>query len=642
MNRYRVKAVGLGLALWAGHLHAGDEPPPRPAAPAALPASMRPAEWSAADTGDPNTVWLPARKPTSTTPATSTPASPPTVTVIPAVLPGTGPSVVTPAADKRATGLGSLPDIPPIAARSPAGVVAPAVPPPARSVPTELPPLPLPQPLPIVADPLPVIPLLPNAMPSRQPGDPLPAPRSVPKRPPSSDSPVPPSSDSPPYTLPFPSPLPDLARPADRELPVAPPELMVPVGVPVPGKRGTFGSPPINISKDYPPLRELIRHDDDGGGWWGRDRDGGWWGPDGDGTAPATDRFYARGEFLMWWVRPQQVPVLATTSVNGGLGFLGDPGTRALIGPGSFGDPLRLGMRVRAGYWFDDCGSCGIDGSFFFLGRQTASKAVDSGTFPTITRPIFAPNFPGEFGEIVSLPGFARGALAVDTTSTLWGFDANLTHALCRTRNYRSMVFAGYRFLGLNESLGITENIVALPGNPNDPAGTRVTVRDQFTTRNRFNGGQIGYAAERNWGRLSLDWRGSVALGDTHQALDIAGAQTRLRPGMASPDAFTGGLLATGPNLGHFTRDRFSVVPEVMLNVGYWLTPNVKAYVGYNFLLWTNVIRPGDQIDRVVDVTFVPNPPPGVPFSGQFRPQPRFHQSDLWVNGIQFGLMGRW
>jgi len=44
----------------------------------------------------------------------------------------------------------------------------------------------------------------------------------------------------------------------------------------------------------------------------------------------------------------------------------------------------------------------------------------------------------------------------------------------------------------------------------------------------------------------------------------------------------------------------------------------------------------------VVDVTLVPNPPAGVPASGFLRPQPTFHQTDLVLNGIQFGLMGRW
>ena len=105
--------------------------------------------------------------------------------------------------------------------------------------------------------------------------------------------------------------------------------------------------------------------------------------------------------------------------------------------------------------------------------------------------------------------------------------------------------------------------------------------------------------------------------------------------------SFRGGLLAAGPNLGRFTRDQFSVVPELTLNVGYNVTPNLRLFAGYNFLLWTNVIRPGDQIDHVVDLTFVPNAPP-VSFSGLNRPRPLFAQRDLVVNGIQFGLDWRW
>jgi hypothetical protein len=369
------------------------------------------------------------------------------------------------------------------------------------------------------------------------------------------------------------------------------------------------------------------------------------------GAGAATDRFYFRAEYLMWWVRPQQIPVLATTSVSpasspnvaglGGFGFLGDPSTRALIGPGSLGGALQSGMRVRAGYWFDDCGTCGIDGSFFFLGRQSTSTSVNSGAFPVLTRPFFAPNLGAEFGEIVAFPGFSAGSLRVDSSSFLWGADVNLRHAFWNACDFRFEGFVGYRFLSLTERLGITESITALPGNTTDPPGTQVTVQDRFRTRNLFNGGQVGLAAERNWGRVSLDVRGSVALGDTHQELDVSGSQVRVRPGEA-PMVFNGGLLAVGPNLGNFNRDRFSVVPEVTINLGYWVTPTIKVYAGYNFLYWSNVIRPGDQIDRTVDLTFIPNPPAGVAFSGQARPQPLFRESDLWVNGIQFGLMGRW
>ncbi|MBX9625785.1 MAG: BBP7 family outer membrane beta-barrel protein, partial [Gemmataceae bacterium] len=418
-------------------------------------------------------------------------------------------------------------------------------------------------------------------------------------------------------------------------------ELMVPAGAVVPGKHGTWGSPPVSLSRDYPRLRELVH------GGWGPDGDrpgllAGLLGDDPPGE-PAVDQFDLRLEYLLWFVNPQRIPVLATTSTApGGLGFLGQPGTQTLLGPGDFGDTLRNGFRVRGGYWFQDCGTCGIDGSFFFLGRQTERASFDGATIPTITRPFFAPNAGGfEFGEIVSLPGFARGRLDVEANSSIWGFDANLRHALCKRCDFRHEVFAGYRFLGLNEDLTITESIVSLPGNPNDPPGTLVSVRDEFRTRNRFNGGQVGYAAERNWGRLSADVRVSVALGNTHQELDIAGSQVRQRPGQP-PESFVGGLLATGPNLGRFERDRFSVVPEASLNVGYWLTPRLKGYVGYNFLFWSNVLRPGDQIDTVVDVTLVPNSPVGVPPSGQARPRPTFREDDLIIHGIQFGVEWRW
>ena len=165
-------------------------------------------------------------------------------------------------------------------------------------------------------------------------------------------------------------------------------------------------------------------------------------------------------------------------------------------------------------------------------------------------------------------------------------------------------------------------------------------VQDKFATRNYFNGAQIGGLYERRLGRWQLDARASVALGDTHQVLEIDGFQVRQQPG-AAPMTFRGGLLAAGPNIGKFSQDRFSVVPELTLNAGYWVTPHLRLFAGYNFLFWSNVIRPGDQIDHVVDLSFVPNALQ-TGFSGQYRPRPLFKQSDLAINGIQFGLDWRW
>lgn len=689
MKRSRAKAVGLSLTLLAGPVHAADGPwhaGPPGAAPVVIaepvrgPVVPRVAQWGpAGGDGESAAVWLPARKPVAPVVPPAAPASGVRQAGgFPALLPPVEP--FSPEADPIGPRLGAaspvggpLPAIPPLPDADLAATVPPAPPvsqPPAPFVPVTpaeprdaFPARPVA--IPNAPDPAPTLPLVrPAAVPPiTMPETPRPTPPaavaasrdpwrpvgdvSIPRAPitiqPPAD-PIPPPRLIPPMTdpktpvLPKPKAVPPAAS---GELPTAPPALMRPIGVPVPGNRGTFGSPPIRISKDYPGLSDLIHQGHPGLGT--------------DPGAPATDRLSFQAEYLLWWVRSAQVPALATTSVAPnpdrttllGKGFLGDPSTRLLLGPGGIGGSNRSGLRLRAGLWFDDCGTCGIDGSFFFLGNRSTTNVFDSAAVPVITRPFFAPNLNAEFGETVAFPNFSSGTLTIQNRSSLWGADVNLRHAVCKTCGFRSEWFGGYRFLSLSEQLQMTESILALPGIVNDPTatdppGTRTVVQDQFGTKNWFHGGQLGYAAERRWGWLSVDVRASVALGVTHQQLDIAGSQVKLLPGAAAPTAFNGGLLAVGPNLGRFTADRFAVVPEATVNLGYWFTPHLKAYIGYNFLYWSNVIRPGDQIDRVVDVAFVPNAPPGVVPTGVNRPQPLFRQSNLWIQGIQFGLMTRW
>jgi hypothetical protein len=402
----------------------------------------------------------------------------------------------------------------------------------------------------------------------------------------------------------------------------------------VPVRHKTFGSPNLTLSRDYHFL----------------DLFGLALAEDADtvvlGEGPAEDRFFVQAEYLLWWVKRGNIPALAST--GGTFGFLDEPGAFPILGPGPFGESARNGFLVRAGAWLDGwLGGRGIDGSFFFLGRRTTTFDAASAGNPLITRPIFVPNIDprtgrvaGEDGEQVAFSGVATGALRVEGDSFLWGADANLRFCVCRTCAARSEWFVGYRHLNLEEDLTVTEALVTGPLQGRDPAGTRIVVQDRFRTHNRFHGGQIGWAVGRRWGRFDADARVSVALGVTAQALDIAGSQQRARPG-GPVESFTGGLLAVGPNLGSFSNDEFSVVPEATFNVGFMVTPTARVYVGYNFLYWTNVIRPGDQIDRVVDITFVPNSPPAAP-SGLARPRPTFQQSDLWAQGLQFGLELRW
>lgn len=465
---------------------------------------------------------------------------------------------------------------------------------------------------------------------------PVPGPGTPAVSPPANPLPAPRSVDPPAQPLPQPR----------SELPPAPPELMVPVGaLEAPGQRGTFGSMPINLSRDYPSLRDFISGR--------RDHSEVTIASDSARDDALPNRYFVQGEYLLWWMPGFGTPVLGTTNANTALnGYLGEPGTTSLLGPGNFGNSTRSGFRIRAGAWLDDCGSCGIDGSFFFLGSQSTSAVFNSAQDPLITRPVYVPNLIpgtntplGENGEAVAVPGILNGSLSARATSQLLGADVNARKSLFNTCDARAEVFIGYRFLNLRESLTMTEDITVVGAGGNrvavtDPIGTHVVVQDKFATNNYFNGGQIGGLYERRVGRWQFDARGSFAMGDTTQVLNIDGFQIRQQPG-AAPTTYRGGLLAAGPNLGRFTSNRFSVVPELTLNVGYWVTPGIRLYAGYNFLLWTNVIRPGDQIDHVVDLASVPNSLVTTT-SATSHPRPIFKQTDLVVNGIQFGIDLRW
>ena len=74
-----------------------------------------------------------------------------------------------------------------------------------------------------------------------------------------------------------------------------------------------------------------------------------------------------------------------------------------------------------------------------------------------------------------------------------------------------------------NEGLGITENLTVDPRVP-VTGGTTFGVHDQFSTRNRFYGGEIGARAELWSGNLFVNVRGMVALGSTDQVVDLAGS----------------------------------------------------------------------------------------------------------------------
>jgi hypothetical protein len=359
-------------------------------------------------------------------------------------------------------------------------------------------------------------------------------------------------------------------------------------------------------------------------------------------------RFWVGAEYLYWWTREMRVPSLVTTGSTTGIpGALGAPGTTVLLS-GELENHGQSGGRFYGGFWLDECQTKGIEVDYLFLGtRRNTFLAGGTGApgSAIIARPFLdippTGGTPFQNTELVAFPGAAAGTISVTNRSRLQGVGANGLCNLCCCGDccggYRVDALVGFRWMQLDESIDIVENI-----NPTSavvtgfPAGSRVTVIDQFSTKNDFYGGQLGLRGEWRRDRFFVNGRVLVALGDTHQQVDINGSTTiRLASGTTS--TATGGLLAQSTNIGHYSRDEFSVIPEVGINVGYQITPHLRAYVGYTFLYWSDVVRPGDVIDLGVNPTQLPTSAGPGRLIGPARPAFQFRDSDFWAQGINVG-----
>jgi hypothetical protein len=359
---------------------------------------------------------------------------------------------------------------------------------------------------------------------------------------------------------------------------------------------------------------------------------------------PLRPRLYTSAEYLLWWIQGQAVPVLATTSAPSDFGVLGAPTTRVLFGGNQInGNSPFSGGRFTVGYWLGCDQNKALEFTGFFLGTRAAGFSTNSSMNPVIGRPFVEANNGTENAQLTSLPGVSAGTLSIRAPTTLWGLAPNLRCLVCCGCNYRVALLGGFQYLGLYESLTITENVIGLPTAPEPFTNQQITVQDSFSTRNNFYGGNLGADVRWYWGRWSVDARAQVALGDTVQTLGITGGQQFL-PGILTPGGvaqhFTGGLLALPSNIGVFHHNAFSVVPQIGVNLGYQILPNLRGFVGYNFLYWSNVIRPGTSINPVLDVTQIPNFPlhPEPPPATGLHPAPTFHEVGLWAQGLTFGF----
>ncbi len=355
-------------------------------------------------------------------------------------------------------------------------------------------------------------------------------------------------------------------------------------------------------------------------------------------------------DYLGWFASGMGMPPLVTTSPVGtsqaNAGVL--PSGTVLYGGNhnAFTDAMN-GTRVRVGLWSTIYPTIGAEGEYFGFGQQTESFNQTSTGTPILTRPFYN-NVTGlQDSELVAFPNQLSGRIQVEATSQLTAAAVRFRKILCCSTKAacspwdcgpipsQSRIDAtlGWRYLQLQEGLMIQEDLTST--NANNPGSFLIT--DNFQTYNQFNGAEFGFQWTGRRGFWTLDNILRLGVGVSTQQLTITGSTQSPK---GSSTTANGGLLAQpGRNIGSLSREELGVVPEVGINIGYQLTQRLKLNFGYTGIYWSNVLRPGDQIDNTVN----PNLLPPALATNAFNGQPfAVRETDYWVQGLNVGGEFHW
>jgi len=396
----------------------------------------------------------------------------------------------------------------------------------------------------------------------------------------------------------------------------------------------------------------------------------------GNDGGPAREQFWFRSEILLWWIKdgPRSIP-LGTTgpAPASGLtplpGFLGEPGTRIILGdePTSYG--LRTGVRYTAGFWLDESKRFGLEANYLFLHGSPVQAAVHTTGQPgtrnlaipyhdvtgAAVTPLLQPQngVPGE--AVWALPGPLhgfRGFLSNSRQSWLQGAELNGLFSVVDRQDVHISALTGFRWLQLNENETFDFGSRGVSGGA--AQGQFFNSEDVFITRNNFFGGNIGAKGEYCVGAWSFQGTAEVAFGVMQENALVSGFSRTSNGTINYPTVGTGsqvlpgGIFAQRTNGGHHNTNQFAVVPEATCRVAYQLTKAVQVSVGYTFLFASAVARPEDLVNRRINSTLTgladasrasggSHTPPGGP------PQPAFHWQDsvFWAQGINLAVEAR-
>jgi hypothetical protein len=363
---------------------------------------------------------------------------------------------------------------------------------------------------------------------------------------------------------------------------------------------------------------------------------------------------WATLEGLVWWQKKAPLPpdLLTSGSILDRVpAALGQPHTTLDLGFGDVGHGPFLGARAAVGGYLDAHQVFGLEVGGFVLEQRSTLFGLDSITNKNAVLAFRHLDPSGAQDAFVEAAGSVKGqklgpfsgGVAVQASDRFWGAEGNAVHALFWTPVCRLQLLLGLRYLDLEESLDFLSRKAPFNGGTATFLGSKfgspafTLTDDVFQTRDQFFGGQLGLRGDWVHGRYYVGVVGKLALGPTEEALDVLGVST-LQAKNTKPVTVAGGLYALPSNSGRRMEEEFAVVPEFQVRGGVQLLHWARVFAGYDFLYWTRVLRPGEQVDLTIDPRQVPTDPAFKAGTAATFPRPMNNPTTFWVQGVTFGL----
>ncbi|HLW68427.1 MAG TPA: BBP7 family outer membrane beta-barrel protein [Gemmataceae bacterium] len=365
--------------------------------------------------------------------------------------------------------------------------------------------------------------------------------------------------------------------------------------------------------------------------------------PPSDVNAP---RLWASVEYAMLFATPNVIPApLLTTGPPASGGIIGNPGTQVLLGGGQVIDyGIFSGVQFTTGGWFTDRRLLGSEGTTLFVAQNSATYTFGSDGSTVLARPFVNALTSANDARAIAFPGERAATFTLQSQLQFFDTDSNIIYNLYRDQfRYVNLLF-GYRYFALDEQMLMTDTETVIgPGTTTflgvpQPPGNVFQVTDRFQNVTRVFALQTGVRAEWIQGPWRFNMVAKIGAGWSHARLYADGRTTPLNP---PAPAYPGGLLADPTYSYRSSLDQFTWIPEFQGRIAYAILPRMSVYAGIDYLFITNLARPGQQIDQVVNPTQVPMIGTGI-LVGPARPMVPKVNSTFTAEGLLFGMEFRY